>query len=51
VDEFGRIDSLVNNVFAADRIRDPCDAYATFRHVDLDGSRRLIEVKVPRPRS
>ena len=39
VDEFGTIDVLVNNVFAA-------DVFKTFRRVDLDDWRQLVEVNL-----
>ena len=39
VAEFGRIDSLVNNVFAADQFK-------TFRRADLDDWRQLAEVNL-----
>lgn len=39
VDEFGGVDVLVNNVFAA-------DVYQTFRRVDLGDWRRLVDVNL-----
>jgi NAD(P)-dependent dehydrogenase (short-subunit alcohol dehydrogenase family) len=39
VNEFDRIDSLVNNVFAA-------DVFKTFRRADLDDWRQLVEVNL-----
>jgi NAD(P)-dependent dehydrogenase (short-subunit alcohol dehydrogenase family) len=42
VEEFGRIDSLVNNVFAADQFK-------TFRRADLDDWRQLVEVNLFAP--
>jgi NAD(P)-dependent dehydrogenase (short-subunit alcohol dehydrogenase family) len=39
VREFGRVDVLVNNVFAA-------DVYKTFRRVELDDWRRLVDVNL-----
>ena len=39
VEELGHVDTLVNNVFAA-------DVFKTFRRVDLDDWRRLVEVNL-----